>query len=676
MATKPTKQFTKKDLSLLKEIENQLIKGKTALYDSVFNAEYREVPVDYWTFITHPRYLGKTWVNANGELSLWEIYQNRAKRIVKEGRKGLTIVRGATGIGKTKAVQVTDWLYDLYLLLCLKDPLEYFGLGGGTKIYCLAINPLGLQAAEKNSWGAAMQVIEDSSWFMDNGQVRGDVHKKYIPHNKAIRCNWGSTASYITGLDVFSIMYDEISEQTGNAKQQREKAMKLITAGAERQASRFPIKEGVKLRPRMSLASSEKTEQAFIHDYCERQEKNGNTDLEVIRGARWEFEPTLQNLLKQGKVFYVAMGDMKMANEVIGRNKKDCKKYIDLGYSIMEVPDEPGIYKSFMDDIDLAFTNVAGITVSNSTKYISPQLWNKCIDKQAPMPFKRETYKVGTKDAIQYIDLMDLSAVPKELLRKKWFLRFDIAYANSGGNNRCGIGMDTIESVEKKEDGELKVNYLGLFHIGIEAPEGDKMSFAKHRQFIRDLKKAGFKLHTISSDLRLMSADMAEQMMAEGFNFVYRSVDVVKKVGADKIQQEWAIAKSIINEGRYRHHPHKLLTQEIIGLVRDAQTGSVDHSKEGVDSKDTADTLAGNLAIASEHVSEFISEFGIKDVERIVRINKRNPAKAKVQRQAIESATQQVLEEAMQNTLERQGKVAPIQKPIKQNSANKRRFIY
>src|SRR5690554_3879404 len=131
-------------------------------------------------------------------------------------------------------------------------------------------------------------------------------------------------------------MYDEISEQVGNAQMQRQKGMEAISAGAERQASRFPLKEGVKLRPRMSLASSEKTGQAFIHEYTEKQIKSGNKNVEIIRGARWEFEPTLINLVKQGKVFYVAMGNMKMANEVIGRNKEDCAKYIEQGYSIME----------------------------------------------------------------------------------------------------------------------------------------------------------------------------------------------------------------------------------------------------------------------------------------------------------------------------------------------------
>lgn len=677
--------LTKKDKELLRDIEKQLKNGDTTLYDSIFNKEYWEVPVDYWTFITDKRYLGKTWVNEDGTLSLWEPYQERAKNIVKNGRKRLTIARGGTGIGKTKAVQVTDWLYDLYTLMCLKDPVNYFGLGGNTQIFCIAINPLGMQAAEKNSWGVAMRVIEDSPWFMEHGQMRGNIHKKYYPYNKALGVSWGSTAAYITGLDPFSIMYDEISEQTGNARQQRDKAMKLITAGAERQASRFPDKEGVYLRPRMSLASSEKTEQAFIHDYCQKQIENGNQDIEIIKGPRWDFEPTLKGLMKKGKVFYVAMGDMTMPNEVIGRNKEDCQKYIDLGYSIMEVPDDPAIYKSFLDDIDLAFTNVAGITVSNSMKYISPQLWNKCIDENAPRPFKKETYKVGIKDSIQYIDLMDLTQVPKELMRKKWFLRFDIAYANTKGTNRCGIGMDTIESVEKLENGEFKVNYFGLFHIGIEAPEGDKMSFQKHRQFIRDLKKAGFKLHTVSSDLRLMSADMAEQMIAEGFNFVYRSVDVVKKVGSDKIQQEWAVAKSIIHEGRYRHHPHKLLTDEIRGLVRDAQTGTIDHSAEGVNSKDCADTLAGNLAIASEHVSEFVNEFGISDVQRIVQANtgKKLPVKKKEisieeRKRMMEKATQEVMRESMNKAIIRQGK--EIEKPkIRRNDTtrnHKRRFIY
>ena len=53
----------------------------------------------------------------------------------------------------------------------------------------------------------------------------------------------------------------------------------------------------------------------------------------------------------------------------LGSTKDEINDYRARGYSILEVP--MGYYESFMDNIDGALTDIAGIATASSLKYIS-----------------------------------------------------------------------------------------------------------------------------------------------------------------------------------------------------------------------------------------------------------------------------------------------------------------
>lgn len=68
--------------------------------------------------------------------------------------------------------------------------------------------------------------------------------------------------------------------------------------------------------------------------------------------------------------------------------------------------------------------------------------------------------------------------------------------------------------------------------------------------------------------------------------------------------------KSAIYENRIQMYENKLLTEEIIGLERNNNSGKVDHTPNGINSKDQADAVCGALWNASNHAEEFDFEFG------------------------------------------------------------------
>ena len=68
--------------------------------------------------------------------------------------------------------------------------------------------------------------------------------------------------------------------------------------------------------------------------------------------------------------------------------------------------------------------------------------------------------------------------------------------------------------------------------------------------------------------------------------------------------------KNVIYEKRIDMYDAVLLTEEIVGLERNNNSGKVDHAPTGINSKDQADAVCGALWNASKHIEEFNFEFG------------------------------------------------------------------
>ena len=78
----------------------------------------------------------------------------------------------------------------------------------------------------------------------------------------------------------------------------------------------------------------------------------------------------------------------------------------------------------------------------------------------------------------------------------------------------------------------------------------------------------------------------------------------------DNVCKPYQYLKNTIYEERIKLFDHTLLTEELIGLERNNNTGKVDHSPSGINSKDCADALCGSVWNASQHAEEYDFEYG------------------------------------------------------------------
>ena len=121
---------------ILKELSNQ---GSSLRLNSLLYADYKEIPVDIITFIEDDQYLGYAWKDAEGNSKLYPYWKNILKQIFPDPFTTSVnnfIESGARGLGKSE-IAVTIAAYLMYRVMCLKNPIDYYGLKPTEKI-CFA----------------------------------------------------------------------------------------------------------------------------------------------------------------------------------------------------------------------------------------------------------------------------------------------------------------------------------------------------------------------------------------------------------------------------------------------------------------------------------------------------------------------------------------------------------
>lgn len=98
-----------------------------------------------------------------------------------------------------------------------------------------------------------------------------------------------------------------------------------------------------------------------------------------------------------------------------------------------------------------------------------------------------------------------------------------------------------------------------------------------------------------------------QELKDDGFNTSILSVD---RVNPEKVCLPYHYLKTAIYEKKVEIFKKcDLLTDELIGLERMA-TGKIDHTPDGINSKDSADAFCGSLFTASQFASEYAYQYG------------------------------------------------------------------
>lgn len=592
-------------LNILNELGST---GSSSSYDNLLLTDYDELPVSIETFLTDPDYLGKGLINDEGKFTVFPYWVGVLKKVFPDPLRpadyNILALSGAIGLGKSFEA-VLCGLYELYRMLCLKDPYLYYGLQPIDKITFAFMN-ITIDAAKGVAWDKCQQLLQASPWFMRHGTLSKSINPQWAPP-KGIELIYGSQSRHIIGRAVFWAFFDEVSFQPNqDVNKQKEKAKALINTAAVRMQSRFM--KGDKNPTLLVLASSKRTESSFMETFIEEKRKKDSKTTLVIDEPQWVIRTDKDSPIK----FKVAIGNKFLSNEVLPLDisEKELDLLRDRGYRILDVP--MGYYEYFLDDIDIALTDIAGISTSNSNKYISGPRLAKVKSERYQNPFSKDILEIGNgpDDNLQYYDFFDLDKIPLELKYKPLYIHMDMSISG----DKTGIGGTWIAGKKPPAPNEppSKELYFHLaFSVSIKAPKGYQISFEKNRQFIYWLKEQGFNIKGVSTDT-FQSADTGQSLLSKGYNYTILSMD---RVDSDHICRPYQYFRSTLYEERIViYHKCDLLTDEILGLQRDNNSGKIDHDPSGINSKDQADAVCGSIYNASQHAEEYAFDYG-EDLE-------------------------------------------------------------
>ena len=613
-------RLSEQEKKVLLKTLSDISKGDNKSFQSLKYADYDEIPVDIETFLTDKKYLGNG-LTDNGKFTVFPYWVKTLKKLFPDNLTtayNTLILTGGIGLGKS-LVAVLALLYLLYRLLCLKDPYNFYGMQPIDKITISLIN-VTEEAAKGVAWDKMQQLIQMSPWFMEHGSVSGRTNIKWEP-NKRIELVIGSNNNAIIGRALFANFTDEINfaAMTTDVDKIKTKQKHLISQVDARMQSRFM--KGTKLPTLNIIASSKTSDQSFLDSYINTKKKNESKTTLIVDEAQWVIRND-KGTSDDPNAFYVAVGNKFLASEVLPKNASEplVDSYRAKGYQMMRVP--PGYYEAFIDNVELALTDIAGISTTSALKYISGVRLNEIKINSYKNPFTRDIIEAGTGDDLQYSQFFDTQAIPPLYRSKPLYIHMDL----SKTGDKTGIAGVWIMGKRpgSGEDKQSKEAYYRVaFSVSIKAPKGYEISFEKNRTFIRWLKSQGFNIKGISTDT-YQSAQIQQQLTADGFNVKTLSVDRLDNIAGTKTKVclPYAFFKSAIYEKRLELYSKcDLLTDEIVGLEKEPD-GHVQHPEGGTQgSKDQADAVCGSLYNASQNIEQFAFEYG-EDLDSIVTMNK------------------------------------------------------
>lgn len=604
--------LSEKEKKEVLKILHQLSSGDNSSYNALLQEDYNEIPVDIETFLRDKKYLGKGVTSEEGKFMVFPFWVKTLKEIFPDPLQpaiyNTVALTGGIGLGKS-FIAVVILLYELYRMLCLKNPYTYYGVMESDLITFAVMNTT-LDASRGVAWDKLQQLLQSSEWFMNHGTVSGRDYQEWRPP-AGIELIAGSRVNHVRGKAIFCAFLDEISFQPNmDVEIQKAKAKELVSEVVNRMQSRFM--KGEHNPTILTIASSKRTEQSFMEVFIQQRKALDSKSTLIIDEPQWVIRTDKDSPRK----FKVAIGNKFLTSEVIPLDvtEQDLKLYRDKGFNILDVP--MGYYEQFVEDTDKALQDIAGISTTSSSRYISGVRLKEVKNEELKNPFEQDIIEVGNAqdDTHQYYDFFNLDNIPQGMKEKPLYIHLDMSISG----DKTGIAGVWIKGSRPHKENEPE-SHDGLFQlafsVSIKAPKGHQVSFEKNRQFIYWLKEQGFNIKGVSSDT-FQSYDLLQAVQSRGFNTEIISVDRL----TDRVCLPYQFFKNVIYEKRIEMYDSTLLTEEIIGLERNNNSGKVDHSPSGINSKDSADAVCGALWNASKHVEEFNFEFG-ETLDTIVSVS-------------------------------------------------------
>lgn len=565
---------------ILLQILNELsCTGESQTYENIWLADYKEIPVDIYTFIHDDMYLGKT--NNNGQ-RVYPFWKSTMQEIFDAGNQYDEIVfTGATRIGKTSTA-ITCVAYMLYRLMCLRDPQQYYNKKEISKFSILFFN-ITKDLAQGVAYREFQDTLKESPWFNDHGKfTKSDRNFYYVPEGGKIVIDYGSDAAHALGMQVFAAVADETNFRRAgiiDINKAKSRMQDLYNTVSARIKGTFR-KHG-EVHGKLFAVSSKNTDNDFLSDYIQRQQSSGAGDhMYIVDKPQWEVLPA--SMFHEEK-FMIAVGDRYHKGFVVPDNQTDIDSIQDLtaqGYQILTPPID--MRPEFIADFDIALRDLAGISVPGALSFITQEIIDQCIDTTRRNPFYNEILSIGTRDSLTIEEFFHIDAVPQQLRRLPLYIHLDLSLTTDDTGIGC-VCISGRKDINSKDGKVVSLPVLShVFSVSLRAVQGDKIPYEKIFQFILWLRKQGFHIKFVTRD----------QFQSEYIGQLLEAQNIPSpKISLDRTPDGYAALRSVLQEQRISLLDCKQLQDELIHLQRDSVTGKVDHPMGG--RKDCSDGLAG-----------------------------------------------------------------------------------
>jgi hypothetical protein len=496
------------------------------------------------------------------------------------------------------AVSTLSLAYEAYKLLCLKNPHDFYRLQSNDMFTLGLFAPTHAQAASV-TFTKLLGYFSNSDFFREMKAVpkaRSSVSQEGVSLNDFIMLHTGSSLNQALGKATFSAVIDEVAYFQG--KDPTASVKELHVGLRDRRRSRFPL-FGDTTPGVIWLVSSPKDEQDYLNEAIEKIKTNPwGAYFENI--PRWEVHGERGGYL--GDKFKLFLGDEKRDPFVIEDEKVITPS---MEHKIIEVPMEHK--RDFEDSTVRAIRDIAGIRIQADTSLFKSkeQVRNLFIN---PNRFKQDIVQMSFSDPMEKLEdfVTNINYFKKPLHPNSYrFIHLDIATKK----DKFGFAAvySTIEELELSSPNSENITapritkkermYYVDFAVAIEAKKGEEINIFKVIDFIFLLKKLGYPIKTVSSDM--FQGDVTRQFLKlHGTNTQYLSVDRTK--------DPYYSLKELINTSKIIGVKNEFLIKELLGL-RDLEK-KIDHLP--TNSKDLADALTGAL-FSCINSKEYISNHDV-----------------------------------------------------------------
>lgn len=520
-------------------------------------AVFERPPVDIETFIRSPLYLNKA------ESVFPAVMEELVK--INSGQYVEVVFTGGIGSGKTTGALYTN-AYQLYLLSCMRNPHERFGLDPASEILLIFQNKTAALAKEV-SYSRFKAMIDTSPYFLRHFMYRKKITSRLVFPRRIEVVPVSGQESAAIGQNVMGGIIDELNymdvvEQSRKAVDAGtfDQAVAIYNSIARRRKSRF-MQQG-KLPGILCLVSSRR----YPGQFTDKKEEEAKTDptIYVYDKRTWDIRPDAYS----GRTFKVFIGDLSRRPRILEPGED---KALD-PQLVMAIPEEHRT--EFENDPINALREIAGVsTLSSHPFFVNQEKVAACF---------------GLAEAILSVQEVDFKRISTRILPTRFqnleqprWVHIDLGLTGDSAGVACGY-VPKFLKIPRDRSIETLPQIRIDFTLRVNPPPGDEINFEKIRLLLYKLRDQGMDIRWVSFD-SFQSRDSIQILRQRGFHSGLVSVD--------KDTHPYDVLKTAMYDRRVLVPEHTHLLKELLSLERVPLKDKIDHPANG--SKDVADALCG-----------------------------------------------------------------------------------